>query len=250
MSDFNATVETQNCIDWIKNWFAEESGQADGAVIGISGGKDSTVVAALLCKAIGKERVLGIMMPNGIQKDIQDSKRVCSLLNIPHMTVNIEQAYNGVLSGITEGSVVLSEHTKTNIPPRIRMLTLYAIGQEKGYRVAGTGNASERYVGYATKWGDMASDFNPIGEFLTDEVIAIGRELGLPEELIVKTPADGLTGKSDEENLGFSYQQLNDYIKTGSISDKEAQKKIEERHSYSTHKSKPIPTYFYSRGKQ
>lgn len=247
MEKFDAKQQTQNCIQWIKDWFAKESGGAEGAVIGISGGKDSTVVAALLCRAIGKEQVLGIMMPNGMQKDIEDSIQVCKLLQIPNMTVNIEKAYSGVLTSVEDGGITLTDHTKTNIAPRIRMLTLYAIGQEKGYRVAGTGNASERYVGYATKWGDMACDFNPIGEFLTEEVIAIGRELGLPEDLICKTPADGLTGKSDEDNLGFSYEQLNTFIKTGKVDDKGAEQKIKERHQYSLHKLRSIPMYSFHR---
>lgn len=247
MEKFDAKQQTQHCIGWIKEWFDQESGSAEGAVIGISGGKDSTVVAALLCSAIGKERVLGVMMPNGTQKDIEDSIRVCELLHIPSITVNISDAYQGTLAAVAAGGVKLSEHTCTNIPPRIRMLILYAVGQEKGYRVAGTGNASERYVGYTTKWGDMACDFNPIGAFLTDEVIAIGRELGLPKDLICKTPADGLSGKSDEDNLGFRYDQLNDFIRTGSIDDKVAEQKIKERHQYSLHKLNPIPIYPYQR---
>lgn len=243
MEEFDAKTQTQSCINWIKDWFDYHSGGAKGAVIGISGGKDSTVVAALLCHAIGRERVLGIMLPNGTQKDLNDSIAVCKLLKIPNMTINIEAAYLGVLSSMEAGGVKLSEHTKTNIPPRIRMLTLYGVAQEKSYRVAGTGNASERYVGYTTKWGDLASDFNPVGELLSEEVIAVGRELGLPDALLCKPPADGLSGKSDEDNLGFSYDQLNAFIKTGSIADQQAEQMIKQRHQYSLHKLKPIPIY-------
>lgn len=243
MKYFDAKLETQNCIEWIKNWFDNESGNAKGVIIGISGGKDSTVVAALLCKALGRDRVFGVLMPNGNQHDIDDSKQICKLLFIDYVVVNIDQVYTSILDCITKEGIGISAHTKTNIPPRIRMTALYAIGQEKGYRVAGTGNLSERYIGYSTKWGDTANDFNPIANFVTDEVIAIGRELDLPAELIEKTPEDGLSGKTDEENLGFTYKQLNKYIRTGICEDKEVKLKIDKLHKYNTHKQNPIMIY-------
>lgn len=233
--------ELVSVTDWIKNWFENESGGAKGAVLGVSGGKDSTVVAALLCRALGPERVLGILMPNGYQKDIGDSRRVCELLNLPHRTVNIEPSYHGILEAIAPFS--LSPHTRTNILPRLRMTVLYAAGQELSYRVAGTGNLSERMVGYATKWGDMACDFNPVANFTTDEVIGLGRAAGLPEELLLKPPADGLTGLTDEENLGFSYEELNRFLRTGKSGDDKALEKINQRVRYSAHKLAPIPCY-------
>ena len=231
--------ETLDCIAWIQEWFAQKSGNAKGAVVGISGGKDSTVVAALLCRALGADNVLGVLMPNGEQPDISDSIEVCERLSMPYLTVNIQTAYEGILAEIPN----LSRQTKTNVPPRLRMTVLYAIGQENGYRVAGTGNRSERHVGYCTKWGDTACDFNPVANFTSDEVIAIGRELGLPSELIEKPPSDGLSGLTDEENLGFSYQVLNRYIKTGEIDDLETKEKIDRRHAYNLHKTEPIPLY-------
>jgi len=240
--NFNPKEQTQKCINWIQTWFEKQSGNANGAIIGISGGKDSTVVAALLCKAIGNQRVLGVLMPNGIQNDISDSHQICKILNIRNITVNIETAFNGIINAI---EMDLSKQSKINIPPRLRMTILYTLGQELNYRVAGTGNLSERYIGYTTKWGDSACDFNPIGNFTTDEVIKIGAELGLPKDLIEKVPADGLSGKSDEENIGFSYKILNKYIREGVCEDAEIKGKIEKLHQISRHKQEPIPMYRY-----
>lgn len=246
METFDAKKETQNCIGWISNWFEEKSGNAKGAVIGISGGKDSTVVAGLLCAALGKEKVMGVLMPSGLQKDIQDSKKVCAYLGIDYRVVNIESIYRSAVEAIEdcEGTrIALSTHTKTNIAPRLRMTVLYAIGQELNFRVAGTGNLSERYVGYSTKWGDTANDFNPIANFTTEEVVKIGEQLHMPDDLLKKTPEDGLSGKTDEENLGFSYAILNGYIKTGFCSDPEIKGKIDKLHEYNKHKLLSIPIY-------
>jgi len=246
MCKFDVEYEAKACIEWIKNWFEKESGGAKGVVIGISGGKDSSVVAGLLCKAIGKDEVIGILMPNGEQKDIEDSKKICEFLKINYRVINIENVYNALINCIQSdngNSFELSKHTKTNIAPRIRMTTLYTIGQELNFRVAGTGNASEKYVGYATKWGDTANDFNPIANFTTDEVVAIGKQLGLPIELMDKAPSDGLTGKTDEDNLGFSYATLNHYIKTGECEDEKIKAEIDKRHKYNNHKFTPIPVY-------
>ena len=237
---FNANIQTENCIRWIQTWFEKQSGNAKGAILGISGGKDSTVVAGLLCKALGKNRVFGVLMPNGVQKDISDSHQVCEFLGIKNVVANIEAAYQGII-GTTE--MELSTPAKINISPRIRMTILYALGQEMNYRVAGTGNLSERYIGYTTKWGDGACDFNPIGSFTTDEVIAVGLALGLPKNLIEKIPADGLSGKTDEENIGFSYNVLNRYIREGICEDTEIKEKIDRMHKISSHKQEPIPIF-------
>jgi len=237
---FNAKEQTENCIHWLQTWFEKESGNAKGAIIGISGGKDSTVVAGLLCKALGKERVFGVLMPNGVQKDISDSHRVCEFLDIKNIVVNIEAAYKGITDAI---GLELSAHTNTNIPPRVRMTILYTLGQEMNYRVAGTGNLSERYIGYTTKWGDGACDFNPIGNFTTEEVIAVGATLGLPKDLIEKIPADGLSGKTDEENIGFSYKILNRYIRDGICEDAAIKEKIDKMHKISSHKRELVPMF-------
>lgn len=241
--------------------YVEET-NAKGFVIGISGGKDSTIVAKLLVEAIGKDKVLGIMMPNGVQSDINDSKRVCELLGIEYMIVQIEDTYKSLINSIeyrdkdksfnlisTGESVIVSDKSKTNIPPRLRMTTLYAIAQSIGYRVAGTGNRSERYVGWFTKHGDGGFDYNPIAPLCCTEVIKLGDELGLPYDLVHKTPSDGLTGKSDEDNLGFTYEQLDNYILEGKSGDEDVDKKIENLHNLSKHKlgggyTSAIPTRY------
>lgn len=231
--NFNASKECKNIIKWIRQYF-ENQPSAKGAIIGISGGKDSSVVAKLLVEALGEERVFGVLMPNGEQKDIADSLRVVDILGINYKVVNIQKAYNGILEGIQDDD--LSIDAKINISPRLRMTTLYAIGASMNYRVSGTGNKSEGFVGYTTKWGDNAFDFNPIGNLTTEEVIALGDSLGLPYELVHKTPSDGLSGKSDEEKLGFSYKQINEYIEKGSCGDVEIDKKIKLKNEYNKHK--------------
>ncbi|MGG7177782.1 NAD(+) synthase [Clostridium paraputrificum] len=229
---FNAKKEAENIIKWIKEYFNNQPG-AKGAVIGISGGKDSTVVSKLLVEALGRENVFGVLMPNGEQKDIEDSIRVVENLKINYKVVNIEQAYKGILAGINEE---LSNQAKVNIPPRLRMTTVYAIAATMDYRVAGTGNKSEGYVGYTTKWGDSAYDFNPIGDLTTEEVVAVGDALGLPYELVHKAPSDGLTGKTDEDNLGFTYKQVNQVIENGSCGNTDIDKKIKRKYQYNQHK--------------
>jgi NAD+ synthase len=238
--NFNATKECENIINWIKEYFKAQP-SAKGAVIGISGGKDSTTVAKLLVEALGKKRVFGVLMPNGEQKDIADSLRVVDILGINHKIINIQKAYDGLLEGLQENS--LSADAKVNIPPRLRMTTVYAIGASMHYRVCGTGNKSEGFVGYTTKWGDNAYDFNPIGDLTTEEVMAIGDCLGLPYELVHKTPNDGLSGQSDEEKLGFTYQQINAYIENGSCGDEEIDEKIKVKHEYNIHKGNLPPKY-------
>lgn len=238
--DFNAEKECENIINWIREYFKNQP-NAKGAIIGISGGKDSSVTAKLLAEALGKERVFGVLMPNGEQKDISDSLKIVDILGINYKIVNIEKAYNGLLEGIADEN--LSIDAKINIPPRIRMTTLYAVGTSMNYRVCGTGNKSEGFVGYTTKWGDNAFDFNPIGDLTTEEVVAVGDFLGLPYELVHKTPSDGLSGKSDEEKLGFSYKQINEYIENGSCGDKEIDEKIRLKHEYNKHKRNLPPKY-------
>lgn len=238
--DFNAPKVTEDIIKWIREYFDKQPG-AKGAVIGISGGKDSTVVAKLLAEALGKDRVFGVLMPNGEQKDIKDSLNLVEFIGIPYKIVNIEKAYNGLLEGIAEEN--LSEDARINIAPRLRMTTLYAIAANMHYRVCGTGNKSEAFVGYTTKWGDSAFDFNPIGDLSTEEVMAVGDNLGLPYELVHKTPSDGLSGKSDEDKLGFTYKQVNDYMEQGTSGDKEVDEKIRLKHEYNLHKQVLPPKF-------
>ena len=237
---------------WIRDYF-EKNGKGCFAVIGISGGKDSSVAAALCAEALGKERVVGVLMPNGIQSDIEDAKRLVEFLEIPHLIINIgttsaalcrELEQNGILQSMT-GSAGLSKDSKINLPARIRMTTLYAVAQSlpDGGRVVNTCNRSEDYVGYSTKYGDSAGDFSPLSDFLVEEVRELGYALGLPRDLIEKTPSDGLSGSSDEEKLGFSYQTLSKYIITGVCEDEAVREKIDKLHRMNLHKLKPMPAY-------
>lgn len=218
-----------------------------GAVIGISGGKDSTIVAKLMVDCLGKENVLGVLMPNGEQKDINDSIRVVELLDIDAITVNIGNSFNELVNSVSRElnylGKFLSEPSRINIAPRIRMTTLYAVAQSmgNGWRVIGTTNKSEEYIGWLTKWGDGGVDFEPIIDFTVTELHKIGQELGLPKDLVCKTPIDGLAEGSDEDRIGFSYNALDKYIITGTSGDKETDIKIEKMHKYSEHKRKPIP---------
>ncbi|MBO6241667.1 MAG: NAD(+) synthase [Butyrivibrio sp.] len=244
MNDFDAKREIENITAWIKEWFGNNGPKAS-AVIGLSGGKDSTIVAALLVRALGKDRVVGVLMPDGEQKDIDDSKKVAEILGIKSYIVNIHPAVEGEKKALEAAGVILSKDALINTPPRIRMATLYAIAQSlpNGGRVANTCNASEDYVGYSTKYGDAAGDFSPCSDFLVCQMRAIGDELGLPSKLIHKTPSDGLSGMSDEDKLGFTYDILDKYVLTGICENEEIKKKIDHLHAINLHKLQTIPTY-------
>lgn len=251
---FDAVKVKNDCVQWIRDWF-EENGPGCNAVVGISGGKDSSVVAALCVEALGKDRVYGVLMPNGYQKDIRDAEDICAILNIHSYEVDIRAAYDAIYNGIgwAIGAMSslksdISEQTKTNLPPRIRMTILYAISQSLNGRVANTCNLSEDYVGYSTRWGDSVGDFSPLANLTSDEVVAIGDALGLPYELTHKVPSDGLCGKTDEDNLGFTYEVLNKYILTGECEDEAIKAKIDEKHQKNLFKLQPIPTFVPSRG--
>ena len=202
---------TENAIEWIKDYFKTTNGRK--AVIGISGGKDSTVVAGLCAAALGKENVVGVLMPNGVQSDIADSEQVVKHLGIESLVVNIQYAYMNLVNQINENHI--SSQAQINMPPRLRMTVLYGVAQNIGGRVANTCNRSEDVVGYSTLWGDSVNDFSPLGLLTTEEVLEIGDALGLPYNLVHKTPSDGLCGKSDEDNLGYTYAEINKIIRTG-----------------------------------
>ena len=237
---FDAKNTKDKIVLWIKEWF-EKNGKGCNAVIGISGGKDSSVVAALCVEALGEDRVFGVMMPQGEQSDIDDSVALINHLGINHMTINIQDAYYDIVNNID--LPLISNQTKINLPPRIRMATLYAVSQSVNGRVACTDNLSESYIGYSTRWGDNVGDFCPLANLTSDEVIAVGDELGLPYELTHKTPSDGLCGKTDEDNFGFTYEVLNKYIRTGVCEDEEAKEKIDTLHNKNAFKLKPIPCF-------
>ena len=240
---FNAVKVKNECVQWIKEWF-EKIGKNCCAVIGISGGKDSSVVAALCVEALGKENVIGVLMPNGTQSDISDSLKLVDFLNIPNITVNIAEGVSGILNNVRD-CIGISEQTRVNLPPRIRMATLYAVSQSLNGRVANTCNLSEDWVGYSTRYGDSVGDFSPLSRLTSDEVIAIGDECGLPYELTHKIPSDGLCGKTDEENLGFTYEVLNKYIRTGVCEDENIKKRIDRLHSMNLFKLQLMPCFEY-----
>lgn len=243
---FDAKRVKDEIVAWITTWF-EENGNGCKAVVGVSGGKDSSVVAALCVAALGKDRVIGVLMPNGEQSDIKYSHMLCDHLGIKNYTVNVGAAINGVLDSIHKNAadIEVTEQTTTNLPARIRMATLYAVSQSVNGRVANTCNLSEDWVGYSTKFGDAAGDFSPLSRLTVSEVKAIGRELGLPAELVDKTPSDGLCGKTDEMNLGFSYDVLDKYIRTGVIEDEAVKVKIDSMHMKNLFKLQPMPCFEY-----
>lgn len=241
---FDIKKAVTDAVAWIKNWF-EENGKNCNAVVGISGGKDSSVVAALCVEALGKDRVIGVLMPNGEQPDIDCSKQLVSHLNIPYFVCNIQKSVDGVLESLKESGVEISRQTTVNLPPRIRMSTLYAVSQSKNGRVANTCNLSEDWVGYSTRYGDSAGDFAPIAQFTVQEVKEIGKYLKLPFNLVEKVPSDGLSGKTDEDNLGFTYAVLDKYIREGVCEDAHTKERIDHLHNLNAFKLKPIPSFPY-----
>lgn len=250
---FNAKKVKEELVQWIRDWF-EKNGPSCNAVIGISGGKDSSVVAALCVEALGKDRVIGVMMPQGEQPDIDVSYGVVNHLGIRSIEVNIGPAVLSTIDNIVYGAYeakedfpdfLISNQTRVNLPPRIRMATLYAISQSVNGRVSNNCNMSEDYVGYSTRYGDAAGDFSPLANLTVTEVKAIGYELGLPKGFIEKTPSDGLCGKTDEDNLGFTYDVLDRYIRTGKIDDRATKEKIDRMWEKNLFKMKPIPAFPY-----
>ena len=227
------------CVQWIRGWF-EENGKGCNAVIGISGGKDSSIVAALCVDALGKDRVIGVLMPCGEQADIDKAQLLVDHLGIRHFIVNIKDAVEGITSAIP---FELSDQSRINLPPRIRMATLYAVSQSHNGRVANTCNLSEDWVGYSTRYGDSVGDFSPCSHFTVDEVKQIGRLLGLPAELVDKAPSDGLCGKTDEDNLGFTYAVLDRYIRTGEIDDPVSKERIDRLHRINLFKLQLMPSF-------
>ena len=236
---FDPQKTAEECVAWIRDFFAE-NGRDCNAVVGISGGKDSSVVAALCVKALGKDRVIGVLMPCGEQSDIDMAKLLVSHLGIRHYIINIQDAVEGLKKNLP---FPLSAQTVTNIPPRVRMATLYAVAQSHNGRVANTCNLSEDWVGYSTRYGDAAGDFSPCSHLTVDEVKQVGRYLGLPDVLVDKVPTDGLCGKTDEDNLGFTYAQLDRYIRTGQIDDPEKKRMIDERHERNLFKLRLMPAF-------
>lgn len=241
---FNAEKVKNDIVLWIRDWF-EKNGKGCKAVIGISGGKDSSVVAALCTEALGKENVIGVMMPNGEQFDIDVSKKLVEHLGIESVTVNIKDAYEGMVGELMKSFEAFDGQAKVNLPPRLRMAALYAVSQTVNGRVANTCNLSEDWVGYSTKYGDMAGDFSPLSHLTVQEVKAVGRECGLPSMFVDKVPIDGLCGYTDEDNLGFTYAVLDKYIREGVCEDPETKAKIDRKHEMNLFKLQPMPAFMY-----
>ena len=239
---FEPEVEIENICTWIKNYFVE-NGPNSKAVIGISGGKDSTITATLLVRALGPERVIGVMMPNGEQSDIADSIRVCELLGIKNYTINIKNTYQNLTEDfINHTNLALTSQIETNTPSRLRMTTLYMVAAAVNGRVVGTTNESEWFIGYFTKWGDSGCDFAPLKWYTVSEVLQIGDALGLPYDLVHKTPSDGMCGKSDEEQMGITYEEIDDYLHNDGLGlTEETYNKIEAVSWKSFHKHDMAP---------
>ena len=239
MYTFDAEKTKNECVRWIRDFF-EQNGPGCNAVIGISGGKDSSVVAALCAEALGKDRVVGVLMPCGEQKDIDMAELLVSHLGIRSYTVNIKDAVEAIRREIP---IELSDQSRINLPPRVRMATLYAVSQSVNGRVANTCNLSEDWVGYSTRYGDAAGDFSPCSGLTVAEVKEIGGLLGLPAVLVDKVPSDGLCGKTDEDNLGFTYAELDRYIRTGEMPEGEKKDRIDRLHKRNLFKLQLMPAF-------
>lgn len=229
-------------IKWIQDWF-EQNGPGCNVIVGISGGKDSSVVAAICAEALGKDRVIGVLMPNGEQSDIDDAKQLVQHLGIKHYIINVKDAVDGVLKNLEASGIEITEQTKINLPPRIRMSTLYAVSQSHNGRVANTCNLSEDWIGYSTRYGDSAGDFSPLAHLTVTEVRQLGTLCKLPQNLVQKTPSDGLCGQSDEEKIGFSYSMLDEYIRTGVCEDAEIKAKIDRMYKMNRFKLEVMPSF-------
>ena len=240
--EFCARKTKEALIVWIRAWF-EKNGRDCNAVIGISGGKDSSVCAALCVEALGKDRVIGVLMPNGVQSDIADSRQLVEYLGIQNVTINIADAVSAVRTQLKEADIEVSEQTEINLPPRIRMSVLYAVSQSMNGRVINTCNLSEDWVGYSTRYGDSAGDVSLLGKLTVQEVKSLGRELGLPENLVDKAPSDGLCGSTDEQKLGFTYAALDRYIREGICEDVSIRQCIDSLHKQNKFKLELIPTF-------
>ncbi len=238
---FEAERIKNDCVAWIRDFF-EKNGKDCNAVVGISGGKDSSVVAALCVEALGRDRVVGVLMPCGEQADIDCAYALVDHLGIRRYVVNVADAIAGLRSAMP-ADLPLTEQAANNLPPRIRMATVYAVSQCVNGRVANTCNLSEDFVGYSTRYGDSVGDFSPLSRLTVAEVKEIGYVLGLPRFLVDKTPIDGLCGKTDEDNLGFTYAELDRYIRTGEIDDPEKKARIDQKHKANLFKLALMPVF-------
>ena len=238
---FDAKKVKDQCVQWIRDFF-EKNGPDCNAVLGISGGKDSSIAAALCVEALGKDRVIGVLMPQGQQHDIDKAYMLVNHLGIRHFEVNIQDAYQGIVRNIP-AQLQLTAQSQQNLPPRLRMATVYAVSQSCNGRVCNTCNLSEDWVGYSTRYGDSVGDFSPMSTLTVHEVKEIGYLLDLPKELVDKVPIDGLCGRTDEDNLGFTYAELDRYIRTGQIDDLQKKERIDTMHKRNLFKLELMPVF-------
>ena len=238
---FDALKVKNECVQWIRDFF-DNNGKDCNAVVGISGGKDSSVAAALCVEALGKDRVIGVLMPQGEQHDIDKAYMLVDHLGIKRYEVNIKDAFESVVANLPK-ELELTAQSRQNLPPRIRMTVLYAVSQSVNGRVCNTCNLSEDWVGYSTRYGDSVGDFSPLSTLTVTEIKQIGHLLGLPSELVEKVPIDGLCGKTDEENLGFTYAELDKYIRTGEIDSKDTKELIDKKHKMNLFKLELMPVF-------
>lgn len=246
--NFNAKETTEKLINWIKEWF-DTNGKDCNAVIGLSGGKDSTIVAALCVKAIGANRVIGVAMPDGKQ-GINDADKIAEYLGIKFLVAPITEITTSMKRMFamknTEGvwDFTMSLQTEQNIPPRARMIMLRAIAQSNNGRVSNNCNLSEDYLGYFTIAGDGDGDFAPLANLTVTEIKKIGDYLGLPKEWVHKTPNDGLpNSSSDEAKFGFSYDTLDKYIRNVESPSFEVKERIDKWHNSILYKLQPIASF-------
>lgn len=241
---FDPKKTKDEIVIWIREFF-QKTGPTCNAIVGVSGGKDSSVVAALCSEALGRERVIGILMPKGHQEDINMAYKLISFLGIRSYEINIEDCYNGLMSRLENELPEITQSTRINLQPRLRMATLYAASQSLNGRVANTCNLSEDWVGYSTRYGDSVGDFSPLANITVREVLVLGKELGLPEDIVNKVPVDGLCGQTDEEKLGFTYKMLDEYIRTGLCGDTALKEKIDRLHEMNKFKLELMPCFPY-----
>ena len=250
MKEFNVEYETNNIINFIRNYYKENN--LGGVILGISGGKDSGVVAALFTKALGKENVIGVTMPcHSKDEDKIDAKLVSDYYGFELINFDITSTFDtfkAELTNLGEFNDLETKNSDINLKPRLRMSTLYYLAalfstiRNKTYLVAGTSNKCELFVGYFTKGGDNVHDISVIADFTVDEVIKIGEYLKVPERVLYKKPNDGLSNMSDEDKLGVKYSEIADFMNDENSVDNNVGAKIKRLHKNNQHKFN-IPTY-------